>query len=176
MATHTVRITLEPASIDSAIREVERYRDDLMNAIQELVRSLTEDGREIAVLKILQLGAFDTGQLADNIRTRGYYSDVTNVGIIWAQAYYAVFVEYGTGVVGMGEPYTGPFMPGAVTVKGNTYTAYDTNGHGDAGWSYISDRDGKLHWTRGQPSRPFFYQTYMELVREAQQRFNALRI
>ena len=164
MATKTIQFTLDVSSIAQAIQEVEKYRDDLKQAIQELVRALTEEGREAAVMNVVRLGAFDTGQLADtSFHTRGYYNDDYSIGIIYTDAYYAVFVEYGTGVVGMSEPYSGPFMPVSVTVKGNTYSAYDQNGHGDAGWWYISDRDGKRHWTKGQPSRPFMYNTKEQL-------------
>lgn len=180
MATHTIRFSLDTSSITRAIQEVEEYRDKLVNAVNELVRTLTEDGVRIAAVNVQQVGALDTGELTDSFV--GVYNDSTHVGILRSDAYYAVFVEYGTGVVGAGSPYTGPFMPAAVTVtntytgKSYTYGAYDQNGHGDAGWWYISDRDGHSHWTRGQPSRPFFYRTYMELAQMAQQAFNDFRV
>lgn len=168
MATKTIQFTLDVSSIAQAISEVEKYRDDLKHAIQELVRTLTEEGREAAIMNVVRLGAFDTGQLADtSFHTRGYYSDDYSIGIIYTDAYYAVFVEYGTGVVGKAGP-KHPFLPAG--------WEHDHNHHGDAGWTYISDRDGKLHWTKGQPSRPFMYQTYMELIRMAQQKFSNLQI
>lgn len=168
MATKTIRFTLDSASVTRAIKEVQKYRDDLKKAIQLLVKTLTEEGREAAVMNVVNLGAFDTGELADtSLHTRGYYSDDYNIGIIYTDSYYAVFVEYGTGVVGQRGPQH-PFLPAG--------WVHDHNNHGDSGWVYVSDRDGKLHWTKGQASRPFMYRTYMELIQMAQQRFANLQI
>lgn len=180
VAKKTISFSLDSASIDQAIREIEKYRDDLLNALNDLVRRLTEDGVRVASVNVQRLGALDTGELADSFI--GIYNDSTHVGILRTDCWYAVFVEYGTGVVGAGSPYTGPFMTGPVSVTnpytGNSYTysAYDQNGHGDDGWWYISERDGHRHWTKGQPSRPFFYQTYMDLIRMAEQAFKNLQV
>lgn len=168
MTTKTIRFSLDTASVIRAIREVEKYRDDLKNAIQQLVRTLTEDGREAAVMNVVGLGAFDTGELADtSFHTRGYYSSDYNIGIIYTDSYYAVFVEYGTGIVGLNGPQH-PFLPAG--------WVHDHNNHGDKGWVYVSNRDGLFHWTKGQPSRPFMYQTYMELIQMAQQKLANLQI
>ena len=176
MSKHTISFTLDVGSVGRAIRQVQKYKDDLVKAVNELVKKLTEDGREAAVLNVLRLGAFDTGELADSFHTRGYYNADTQIGIIYTDCWYAVFVEYGTGIVGEMSPHPGPWNPGPVAAKGHVYVGYDTNGHGMAGWRYISDRDGLWHWTKGQPSRPFFYQTYMDLIRMAQQEFSNLKI
>ena len=166
MATRTIRFSLDASSISNAIRELERYRDDLRDAIQELVRELMSEGRDIAVQNVVRL-AYDTGELAGSIHTRGYFSEDLCMGIIYADAYYAVFVEYGTGIVGKTGPQH-PFLPAG--------WEHDHNHHGDAGWVYVSDRDGKPHWTKGQPSKPFMYNTYMELIRLAQEKFNSMRL
>ena len=36
------------------------------------------------------------------------------------------------------------------------------NNHGEKGWFYF--RDGEWHWTKGMPSRPFMYETSIELA------------
>ena len=41
---------------------------------------------------------------------------------------------------------------------------YDVNEHGESGWFYY--RDGEWHWTKGMPSRPFMYETDLELILE----------
>lgn len=180
MATKTIQFTLDVSSIAQAIQEVEKYKEDLVKAVDDLVRQLTEDGVRVASVNVQRLGALDTGELSDSFW--GSFDETSHTGILRTDCWYAVFVEYGTGIVGAGSPYTGSFMPGSVSVtnpytgKSYTYGAYDQNGHGDQGWWYISERDGKMHWTKGQPSRPFFYQTYMELMRMAQQAFNNLTL
>ena len=85
---------------------------------------------------------------------RGFYDSDRNIGIVRADTTYAVFVEYGTGVVGASNPHPAP-----------DNWRYDVNSHGEKGWVYKSERDGKFHWTKGMPSRPFMYDTIRELER-----------
>lgn len=178
MATKTIQFTLDVSSIAQAISQVEKYRDDLQRAVYELVRRLTEEGREAAVLNILRLGAFETGQLAGEFgeSIHGAYNDTTHIGIIRTDCWYAVFVEYGTGVVGAGSPHPGPWDPVPVSWNDRVYTQYDTYGHGESGWWYYNEYEGRVMWTKGQPSRPFFYQMYMQMVQLAEQAFNNLQI
>lgn len=56
----------------------------------------------------------------------------------------------GTGVVGAQNPNPNNSVPGWV---------YDVNEHGEAGWVYFKEKDGKYHWTKGIPSRPYMYDT-----------------
>ena len=167
MGTKVIRFdALDLGSVERAIREVEQYKADLVKAIEELVRKLTEEGREIAVLNVLRLGAFDTGELADNMR--GYFSPSIQTGFIYTDVFHAVFVEFGTGVVGQ-RGYQHPWM-------GEYGWAHDINSHGDKGWKYISDRDGEWHWTKGQASRPFMLNTFQQIIQIAQARLNAINI
>lgn len=75
---------------------------------------------------------------------------------------YAMFVEYGTGIVGVGNPHPKP----------EAGWLYDMNNHGEKGWYYPTTSDdpnphkhmydGQLYgWTKGQASRPFMYETYL---------------
>lgn len=57
---------------------------------------------------------------------------------------YALYVEYGTGIVGQGSPHPVPW-------------AYDINDHGEKGWTYF--KEGSWHHTRGMPARPYMYDT-----------------
>lgn len=151
----TITFSLNPDSIKKAIRELEQYIVDFDDACHELTRRLTEEGVQIAKMQVVSLGAFDTGELEASIK--GYYSPGLRTGFIVAGAPYAVFVEYGTGVVGKAGQHPQP-----------DGWAYDVNNHGDSGWVYKSDRDGKFHWTKGMPSRPFMYNTLRELERKAE--------
>jgi len=84
---------------------------------------------------------------------------------------HAMFVEYGTGIIGAGTPHPMPIEEG---------WEYDTNEHGFAGWWYpttqedpnphkwTSKKDGVLRaWTQGIPSRPFVYDTWLWVKRSA---------
>ena len=76
---------------------------------------------------------------------------------------YAMFVEYGTGIVGAN--FSHPNLTGIAW-------QYDVNSHGDSGWWYPTDasdpnpskrfREGSgwWAWTAGQASRPFMYMTW----------------
>lgn len=160
----TITFTLNQNSIGRAIQELKQFKEDLSRALADLVKALTSEGTEIAKMEVLRLGAFDTGELADSIY--GIYDESSHTGFIRAVSYYAVFVEYGTGVVGAANSHPSP-------VAGWTY---DHNSHGEAGWVYRSDRDNKFHWTKGQPSSPFMYNTMKELERLAPERIREMRI
>lgn len=151
-----ITFSLNKASIERAIRELEQYQADLQDACQALVERLTHEGEMVAKMYVAAYPAVDTGELMDSIN--GYYSPNLHAGFIRANAWYAIFVEYGTGVIGDSNRH--PQKPGD--------WEYDHNHHGDKGWVYKSDRDGKLHWTKGMPSRPFMYDTFRELERKAE--------
>lgn len=153
----TITFSLDSASIGRAISELNGFIDDVRRMMGELVRQLTEQGVQIAMTNIASFGAVDTGELSDSMW--GFYDEDSHVGIIRSGAYYAVFVEYGTGI--MGENMSHPEMEGEWMPPGGW--TYDHNNHGENGWFYTSDRDGKRHWTRGQVSRPFMYETFKEL-------------
>lgn len=152
MSKRTISFGLNAADINRAISEVKAYREELIRKCNELIRQLTEYGYEFAKFEVLRLGAFDTGNLADSIE--GYFDEQTRVGFIKADCWYAVYVEYGTGVVGASQSHPNAAVHG---------WAYDINHHGESGWVYWSGRDGQWHWTKGQPSQPFMYNTMREL-------------
>lgn len=155
MGRRVISFSLTPSDIDRAIREVQRFESDFLKKCDEVIRELKDLGVTTAITQITAYGAIDTGELVDSIK--GYYNSETRTGIVYAGAGYAAFVEYGTGVVGESSPH-----PASVLLW-----KYDIHNHGVAGWVYVSDRDGKRHWTMGQPSRPFMYRTMEILARRA---------
>lgn len=163
MATKTITFSLDTASITRAIKEMDRYIEDVKQKITELVKTLTEEGVRVASVQVAVVGAVDTGELSDSFI--GFYDEESHVGIIRSTADYAVFVEYGTGIVGA----QGPQHPEMDTWEPDGGWNHDHNNHGEEGWKYISERDGKLHWTAGMVSRPFMYETYKELQLLARQ-------
>lgn len=145
-----VNVSLSTKSINAAIREVERFKQDVIRKARLLVEKLTDYGVEIAKINVIEMGAVFSGELASSIE--GYYSPALGAGFIRANAQYACFVEFGTGVIGKGNPHPTP--------QG---WKYDVNEHGNKGWFYF--KDGQWHWTKGMESRPFMYETAKELER-----------
>ncbi len=174
-----IEMTLDPESIEAAIKTVNDLKEQLADGLAELARTITEDrGKGIAQMFIAQFPAIDTGNLHDSIT--GVYNKTEHTGTLSTDVEYAVLVEYGTGIVGAGNPHPGIgdpdwINPNGTTVKGETYADYDSRGHGEAGWWYPSDKgwrmadDGQmLAWTKGMPARPFMYLTMRELEAQAE--------
>lgn len=145
---------LSTKEINRAIRELEQYKKELNRKTSLLIEALTDRGVEIAKAQIRELGAVYTGELEESIT--GYFNPTVQVGIIRAGAPYAIYVEFGTGIVGASSPHPAP-----------AGWRYDVNNHGEAGWWYFNDRDQKWHWTKGIESRPFMYNTVQILERES---------
>lgn len=77
---------------------------------------------------------------------------------------YAVYLEFGTGIVGQGSSHT---------QHGEFGWVYDSKGHGHSGWwypsspndpnptAYMNIETGEWWaWTKGQKSKPFMYKTW----------------
>jgi hypothetical protein len=141
---------LSPVELNRAIREIQRYKADLNAKVNTLIEALTEYGVKIAKVQVHQLDAWFTGELESSIE--GYFNPSTGVGIIKAGSPYAVYVEFGTGIVGARSPHPDP-----------QEWQYDVNAHGESGWWYYNNNDGKTHWTKGMQGRPFMYNTAKEL-------------
>ena len=139
-----IQCVLTRESLDEAIAKVKEYRDRLDKADEAIVKRLTNDGAKQAQELVSYMNAVDTGELMSSII--GEANGKT--GKITAGTDHAAFVEFGTGVVGLASQHPQPIAG----------WKYDKNGHGDAGWYYYGD-DGKKHWTRGMPSRPYMYDT-----------------
>lgn len=98
---------------------------------------------------------FATGELENSIHSDT--PDEPNSVDIVADSDHAYYVEYGTGVDGATIPHPNPEVD----------WQYDVNGHGEDGWRYL--KGGKLHWTKGMPSRPYMYRTSVDLEENAEQ-------
>ncbi len=155
MGRTVIKFKLDEAEIDRAIKEVMQFKKEFLRKCNELVAALTDYGVKVAKLKVAQLDAVYTGELMNSID--GYYSPTYNVGIIKAGAYYAAYVEFGTGVVGSRSPHPNP-----------DGWAYDVNSHGDEGWVYYDDETGNFRWTKGFKSRPFMYNTARQLEKDCE--------
>lgn len=147
-----INVRLSTSSIDKAIKQIEEYRRKVEDLPDNVVKTLTEDGVDFAQEIALGYDAYDSGELVNGIVAE-YREDK---GYVHSTAPHSAFVEMGTGVVGKNNPNPNDTYPGWV---------YDVNEHGEAGWKYIG-KDGKWHWTKGMPSRPFMYDTAQTLKSE----------
>ena len=154
MAKTVIKFTLDRKDIDRAIKELKQFKNEFLKKCNSLVQELTDMGVDIAKVEVTQLDAVYSGELRDSIE--GYFDPSTGVGIIsTGDTRYAMYVEFGTGVVGSQSPHPNP----------QSYT-YDINAHGDEGWVYYNDDIGEFRWTKGFKSRPFMYNTARQLEKE----------
>ena len=150
------KINLNPREIDRLIKDIKQYKRELTEKVNLLIGELTDYGVEVAKAQVRELGAWYTGELESSIE--GYFSPSVGVGIIKAGAPYAVYVEFGTGIVGKGQPHPSP-----------DGWRYDINSHGESGWWYFNDNTGRMQWTKGMPSRPFMYNTARKLEEDCKE-------
>lgn len=148
---------LDPDSIDKAIAEVEKYEKFIAEKAQELVRLL----KELGVEKAKELVPIDTGVAQQSII--GYMDE--NKGIIQAGGY-CKYIEFGTGVRGLGSQHPSPEYLAIMQWAYNSGATIFTTKDGREGWYYPAD-DGSWRFTEGMPSRPFMFETAQYLKREA---------
>jgi hypothetical protein len=154
---------LSPKSVQAAIDAINEYRKDVERKSRLLVERLTNYGADIARIKIVSLGAIDTGELQNGVD--GYYSPSLNAGYVKVTSDHVAFVEFGTGVVGQASPHrNGEYLSKASWSYATGKKIFTTK-DGRVGWIYPTD-DGGFRFTEGIESRPFMYETALELQRE----------
>lgn len=139
-------------------------RDSITRAKEKLAEEQKAIGKGsiTSVQQIIQMGydylmtaiPTDTGELKGSVSTE--FDEKTNTGKISIGANYAIFVEYGTGIVGMSSPH--PELPPG--------WSYDHNGHFNSGWVYYDKAKDKYVHTKGQLPQAFVYKTkeYMKSI------------
>lgn len=161
---------LSKSSVKRAIRQLKAYKNGLTYKCNLLSQRLAEKGVEIAKAEIVDLDAIFTSELLNSISSEDKGS---GVWAIVAGSDHALFVEFGTGQVGQQSPYLYEFPEGIswsyntgktirqalndIVIHGSTFVKA-----GEYYWTYIGE-DGKLHITKGMPSRPFMHNTANEL-------------
>ena len=149
-----IPMTLDPESIDIAIKEIRLIQEKLHPAMMHLINQLTEKGVEIAKAELIFFDdpAYYTGQLSESIEGM---TDNDGTGRIFTNCEYAMYVEYGTGYY---------FDDGNEDGVGRSGKPM----HSMTGWYYFNERDGKRHFTEGMPPRPFMHNTFRDLEQEAE--------
>lgn len=149
-----IKVKLDPKSIENAITELRMYKEDLERRVNLLVDTLTKRGAEVARAKVVEMGAYYTGELLQSIDSYLFSFGGAPVGFIRVNAEYGLFVEFGTGIVGENSKHH--------PAESAFGWEYDVNDHGEVGWLFPTD-DGTYRRTRGQASRPFMYETALQL-------------
>ena len=150
-----IKAKLGVNGINDVIKKVQQYKKDLKASADALVKMLAAEGVQICRAEIIALGAYDTGELLQSVN--GYTDLQSGKAVIKVNCDYAIFVEFGTGIPGKKSGYVGQSIS-KVAYKHLGGTHYVTLEDGTLGWFYPGD-DGKMHFTQGQASRPFMYNT-----------------
>lgn len=161
----TINLRLSSGGIREAIKELRQYQSDVERKVTVLVRALMSEG-ENHVAAYIAKNVSATGELLRSVN-----SEMSNdrLGLVKVNNQYAVYVEFGTGIVGATNPHPD------VAILG---WRYDINGHGNLGWWYPADSTDLnptnhqtssgtwIAWTKGIPSRPFMYDAAQRLRSE----------
>lgn len=146
-----IKFKLSEDGIDDAIKKIEAYKQQVQAAPAKLTELVTDEGAKLAQENV----PVDSGDLQSSIHAEAY----SESGRIVANAAHAAYVEFGTGIVGAENSHPNYEEFGWV---------YDVNEHGEDGWWYTG-KDGKKHWTKGLQSRPFMYDTSVQLKEKIEQ-------
>lgn len=159
----TIVVKLDPESVKNAIKELQQYKKDVERKTRLLVQRLTDMGAETVRVKIVEMGAYYSGELLSGVD--GYYSPTLNTGFVRVTNDHVAFVEFGTGVKGQNSPHkNGEYLSKAAWQYATGPKIFTTK-DGRVGWIYPTD-DGGFRFTEGMQSRPFMYETALELQRE----------
>lgn len=164
-----IDIELTRSSLTNAIKEVNFFRDQLTQSMNDLMQKLVDEGISVARIQIASMDAVDTGALEHSIA--GYFDPQTRIGYVYSGSMYAIYVEYGTGPLGAQNPHPAPETAMWRYSSGEHIQLY-----GDKfGWVYkkgdegvFSGEGGGYVWTQGYPSRPFMYNTLQWLEEAAE--------
>lgn len=165
MAKKRLKADLSISGIRQLQKDIEKYQNSIEYKAKLLAENLADMGVEIARVKISSLDAIFTGELIQSVHTE-YKSSIRGGAIfcVVADSDHAVFVEFGTGVVGQKSPYPYP-LPDGMTWEYASGKTIRQLADGRYGWFYKGD-NGQWYFTEGMESRPFMYETSLELEKK----------
>ena len=165
MGKKKFKTDLSTDGIEKLIQDLLNYKNnELQQKVDLLARTLAEKGVKIAKANITKLDAIFTGELLSSVHLeQGNSGGGKAVFFVVADSEHAAFVEFGTGQLGQEGPYPYP-LPDGVEWNYNTGRTIFEISPGEYGWFYY--RDGQWYFTQGMPSRPFMYETSLELIQE----------
>ena len=95
-----INVSLSSDGIESAIREIKKYKSEIRGKMQQLITAMCKTGEEYAIANVTHI---DTGETVNSIH--GYRKG--NRGVIVAGGQ-AIWLEFGTGVYWNGYPNNSP--------------------------------------------------------------------
>lgn len=162
-----IKINLnKKGSLEKGIEELEAYKKRVQENTRLLIQRLTDEGAAIVSVKIVSMGAYYSGELLQGVSA--YYSPILNAGWVKVASDHVAFVEFGTGVVGQNNSHkNGEYLSKAAWSYASGTKIFTTK-NGKVGWIYPTD-DGGFRFTEGMKSRPFMYETALELKSKCEQ-------
>lgn len=159
MAKREITLTLDSKSIQNAMQQLQNYKTEVLDKTDRFARRLSEEGVEIAQMKVLEMNAVFKGELFDSLRN---LREGNASYVVQTNSDHAMFVEFGTGYVGSAQQYPYPFPDGVnwEYVSGDQILANASKGI--YGWFY--KKEGKTYFTEGMPARPFMHDAATDLM------------
>jgi len=174
-------ISIEPfntKSVTKAIEELETYQRQLEIRCKRLVIELANHGVEVAKATIVGL-PYSTGDLESSIYA--IYDEKSHCAMIKADSEHAVFVEFGTGIIGEGTYTNSDYLSLAQQFGWQGYYVGGENGcefttkEGRQGW-ITKMNNGQYFFTEGQEAKHFmddaFHSVIENFEKTIQQIFN----
>lgn len=159
MGTRTITFSLDVKSIDRAIKELERYREEfkakcerLRQRVGEHIRLTAERNFSYAMVSDMVYGAPPPNDVEVTMEDSG------NVTTVIASGNEALFIEFGAGVYHNGPVGTSPHPWGTYTIG-----SYGKGNGRKNAWGYYSG--GELYITRGTPSSAPMYRAMQDAMR-----------
>lgn len=150
----TIKIELDPGSVDKAIAELKDYRKDLQDRLKILIGRLVQDGVDIARIQVLASQGDSKSAYVD------YLVDSTGEIIkasIFLQGKDALFIEFGAGIYynnGNAHPQAAEFGFGVGTYP----SEHPPNRAINPGYWWYSDEDKNKHLSLGtEATMPIFH-------------------
>lgn len=162
MARRIFKSDLSISGIENLKKQIIDYQENILpNRARELCSRLAEQGVEIAKANIAKLDAVFTGELLNSVHIQdGGGTNTSAIFYLVVDSEHALWVEFGTGQLGEEAPYPYP-LPNGFAWNYNTGKTIFEISPGQYGWFY--PKDGQWYFTQGMPSRPFMYETSLEL-------------
>lgn len=158
----TIRVELSNKSINSAIREIRKYREGLREKLLRLQARVSEE------IAIDAESGFASAQYDDIIGEGPRKPNVTihwgqsnNMYVVIADGEEAIFVEFGAGVFHNGAVGSSPHPLGSE--NGYTIGSYGKGRGKQNAWGYVGD-DGEVHITRGTRAQMPLYNATKSVI------------